>query len=224
MIVQMVDMVRDVRVCLDQNMTTDALLSAGDTETLQIDAIIRSKVIDAVRIVEQQAPVGMLENGHSFVDDGANDQGSVHWGDSNSGWVLLPDDFMRLICFEMSDWARPCFEAITPTDALYKQQRSAVVGVRGSWERPVVALSLRAEGRVLEFYSCKSEEATVTRSEYVPLPHVDKDGGVDLCGRCRSGIVYMAASLVASTYGKTEQAEVLRKLSEEAVFGVRSKE
>lgn len=206
-------MVRDVRVCIDQNMVCDSLVVSTDIETLSLDDIIRSKVLPAVRMVEMTAPVHLLENGHNFVDDDGKANDVIFWGKDCSGSVLLPDDFMRLTVFEMSDWERPVFEALSPSDSAYSLQRSSIVGVRGNWQRPVCAIVTRPEGKVLEFYRCKSEDATVSRAVYLPYPSIDKTGGVDLPERCHDSIVHMCAGLVLATYGKDEMGSTMMELS-----------
>lgn len=213
MIVQLENILQDVRVCIDQNMKSDTLVLDGDIDTLSLNDIIKSKVVDAVRIVEKTAPVHLLENGHTFVYDGENDKSGVYWGKDFAGWVLLPDDFMRLIVFEMDDWERPVSEAITPESKDYQLQRSSIKGVRGNYQRPVCALCFRPEGRVLEFYSCKSDEATVSRAVYIPYPKIDDDGGVDLSEHCYPSIIYMCAGLTLATLGKDNESTNMINLS-----------
>ena len=205
MIYQVDSIVGDVRVCLDQNMVSDALLATGDIDTLSLDEIIRSKVREAVRRVHSEAPFHLLEEGHNFGDN-------LYWGDQCSGWVLLPHDFMRLVVFEMSDWERPVFEAITPADASYALQRSRFKGIRGTAQRPVCAIATRGEGKVLEFYSCKSEEATVSRAVYIPYPEI-ADGGIDICERCYDAVVYTVAGLTLLSCGEVEKATSLFELA-----------
>lgn len=202
--------VRDVRVCLDENMSSGELLSADDVDTLSLEEIVRSKIPEAVERVHREAPPHLLEGGHNFGD-------AVYWGELESGYVMLPDDFMRLIVFEMSDWAQGVYRAISPTDAEYALQRQRVKALRGTSQRPVCAIVLRPEGRVLEFYSCKSEEAYVRRAQYLPYPEVDADGGIDICERCYRSVVYAAASLVLLTVGEYEKSSALAEISKTAL-------
>ena len=46
---------RDVRVCLDQNMTSEQLLQTDDIYTLALDDIVRSKILEAVVRVHTNA-------------------------------------------------------------------------------------------------------------------------------------------------------------------------
>ncbi len=208
MIYQVERIVRDVRVCLDQNNVSDALVAEGDIDTLSLDEIVRSKLIDAVVRVENAAPTYMLEAGHNFGDD------AVYWGDQESGWVLLPEDFMRLIVFEMSDWERAVTTAISDGDPDYERQRQRVKALRGTAQRPVCAIVMRPEGRVLEFYSCKSEDAYIKRAQYLPYPSIDRNGGIDISERCYRSVVYTAAALTLLTLGEADKASALLDISQ----------
>lgn len=200
------EIMRDVRICLDQNKASETLLQEGDIDTLSVDEIIGSKILEAVERVHSVAPVYLLEEGHSFGD-------AVYWEDLESGRVLLPQDFMRLIVFEMSDWERPVYEAIGTTDAEYWLQRQRIKALRGTPQRPVCAIGIRPEGKVLEFYSCKSEEAYVRRAQYMPYPKIDADGGVDISERCYTAVIYTIAGLVLMTYGEADKAAAIAELA-----------
>lgn len=196
----------DVRVCIDQNMTSEALVESGDIDTLALDEIIKSKILEAIQRVHMEAPPYLLENGHNFGD-------AVYWKEMESGWVLLPSDFMRLVVFEMDDWERAVYTAISVDDPDYEKQRSRIKGIRGTAQKPVCVLALRPEGKVLEFYSCNSTDAQVSRAIYIPYPVIDQDGGVDVSERCYNAVVYTAAGLTLMTCGEANQATALSDLA-----------
>lgn len=204
------DIMREVRICLDQNMSSEQLLLTEDVDTLALDEIIRSKILESVTRVHKAAPTFLLEEGHNFGD-------AVYWGKLESGWVLLPDDFMRLIVFEMSDWERPVHTPISATDPAYALQRQPVKALRGTAQKPVCVLTMRPEGKALEFYSCKSTSAYVSKGLYLPYPSIDEDGGIDICARCKRAVVYAAASLTLTTYGDAEKANLLSEISNSAL-------
>lgn len=207
MIYQLDKIMQDVRICLDQNMTSDALLESGDIDTLALDDIIRSKILEAVQRVHMDAPNYLLEGGHNFGD-------AVYWRELESGWVLLPPDFMRLVVFEMDDWEQAVYQAISTDDPEYKKQRSRFKGIRGTAQHPVCAIAIRPEGRVLEFYSCKSKDAQVSRAMYIPYPKIDEDNGVDICERCYNAVVYTAAGLTLLTCGEVEKGNAVSELAQ----------
>lgn len=59
------DVIKDVRVCVEENATTDALESFDDVETLVFGELVRSKVADGVAMTEDVAPLWKLE-GHNI--------------------------------------------------------------------------------------------------------------------------------------------------------------
>ena len=198
---------QDVRICIDQNMTSEALLESGDIDTLALDEIIKSKILEAIQRVHSEAPNYLLEGGHNFGD-------AVYWRELESGWVLLPRDFMRLVVFEMDDWETAVYQAISTDDPDYEKQRSRIKGIRGTSQKPVCAIAIRPEGRVLEFYSCKSTDAQVSRAMYIPYPQIDADGGVDISERCYNAVVYTAAGLTLMTCGETEKGNAVSELAQ----------
>ena len=207
MIFQIDKIMQDVRCCIDQNMESDALIESGDIDTLALDEIIKSKILEAVQRVHMDAPNYLLEGGHNFGD-------AVYWRELESGWVLLPQDFMRLVVFEMDDWEQAVYQAISTDDPEYEKQRSRFKGIRGTAQRPVCAIAIRPEGRVLEFYSCKSEDAHVRRAVYIPYPTIDEDGGVDISERCYNAVIYTIAGLTLLTCGEVEKGNAGSELAQ----------
>ena len=191
-------MAKDVRVAIDQNRSSETLVVNEDIDTLSLEEIIYSKLESAVRLVEMEAPLTMLESGHNFVDDNSKD---FFIGEDGKGFVVLPNDFMRLLCFRMSDWERTVYEAITENDPVYKLQSSKWKGVCGTKEKPVVAIVRRSEGKVLEFYSSDDNKAKVEQAAYLPYPRIDESGGIDISEDCYEASVYRAASLVLASIG-----------------------
>lgn len=202
---------KDVRIALDRNMTSEALAQIGDVDTLAVDQIIMSKIPEAVKRIHSSAPVHLLDGGYNFGD-------AVYWMDLQSGWVLLPEDFMRFVVFQMDDWERAVFHAITPEDDEYVLQSSRFKGIRGTPQKPVCAIVIRPEGRALEFYSCKSAAAMVSRGVYLPYPKVDDNGAIEVCSRCYDAVVYTAAGLTLTTFGDADKSTVLSELAQSALI------
>lgn len=204
-------LVREAKVAIDENVSSEALTVLNDLDTLTLDEIIRSKVEDAARLVEEGAAHYLLDAGKPF---GA----SVEWESQEgygAGKVNLPSDFMRLVTFRMSDWYKPVTEAITEEHPLYMQQTSRYLGVRGNPERPVVAIVHGAAGQVLEFYSCSAGPGVrVSVARYLPIPTI-KDGYIDLCPKLQRAVVYRLASMACAIVGHSELAALLLGTSNE---------
>ena len=188
-------MTKEVRVAIDMNRGDALLLKDEDCDTLTLDELIMSKLEEAVRLTETEAPLRMLESGHDFGEC------DTYIGEDGKGFIILPDDFLRLISFRMSDWRRTIYEAISESDPQYALQSSRFKGICGNPEKPVVAIVRRSEGKVLEFYSCNSDNATVAQATYLPIPRIDRDGGIDVAEDCYRAAVYRAASLALASVG-----------------------
>lgn len=205
------EIAKDVRIAIDQNMSSDTLIGFDDVDTLSLNDIIRSKITDAVKRIHSMAPVYLLDGGNNFGD-------AIYWKELESGWCLLPENFMRLVVFQMDDWERAVYHAISEDDAEYKKQSSRFKGIRGTPQKPVCAIAIRPEGRALEFYSCKSENAMVSRAVYLPYPVIDEDDGIEICERCYQAVVYTIASLVLTTYGNADLSKALSDLAKSALI------
>lgn len=205
------DIAKDVRIALDQNMNSQTLELLGDVDTLAVNDVIKSKVVDAIKRVHGEAPFHLLDGGYNFGDE-------IYWREDGSGWVLLPEDFMRFIVFQMDDWERPVFFPITTDDTEYDKQSSRFKGIKGNPQRPVCVISMRPEGRIMEFYSCKTNDAKVSRAMYIPYPHIDRYDAVAICHRCYDAIVYTIAALTLTAFGDNGKSEVLNELAKSTLI------
>lgn len=205
------EIAKDVRIAIDQNMQSETLVDFGDVDTLSLNDIIKSKIVDAVKRIHSTAPSYLLDGGHNFGD-------AIYWKELESGWCLLPEDFMRLVVFQMDDWERAVYHAISEDDEEYQKQSSRFKGIRGTPQKPVCAIAIRPEGRVLEFYSCKNTDAMVSKAVYLPYPKVDKDNGIQICERCYQAVIYTIASLVLITYGSADQSKALLELAKSTLI------
>lgn len=203
------DIITDVKLALDENESASNVLLA-DTDQLQMDALIRSKIIDAVRYIHQAAPISMVEG---MSPDPLPTPGQVTGGQDGSCTVALPDDFMRLIIFQMDDWKRPVVELIPDTSPLYAMQGSDYIGIRGGVKKPVAVLTTSGGGKKhLEAYS---SEGTVSKLVYIPIPSISgtsPNETISICTQLYQPVIYHCAGLVAMTY-KDELAKDLFEIA-----------
>lgn len=204
------DLKREIRTVLDQNKSSEPLAELGDIDTLSFDEIVGSKIEEAAHIVMLHAPLHLLGSGIPFGD-------GIEWKNAEghgSGSILLPDDFLRLVVFQMSDWSRAVREAITPSDASYSLQSSRFPGVRGCPQKPVVAIVNTGIGLMLEFYSCTGGAGvSIKQASYLPKPQI-LDDKIELSEKIKKAVVYYSSYLVAVTMGDKEQSQQLLQISQ----------
>lgn len=203
------DLMLQVRVALDENSSSVALQELREVDTLTVDELIESKLVPAALVVQRDAPRHLLDAGEPFA-------GELRWESAvgiGRGELTLPEDFLRLVSFRMSDWRRDVTEAIYEDDPRYALQLSAFAGVRGCPEKPVVAIIQTAEGLALEVYSStEGETVRVDRARYLPRPLI-RNQKMRLCPRLREAVVHYAAFLTALTLGNEAQAKGLLEVS-----------
>lgn len=168
MLYHLSEICREVRIALRQNAVSQPLAGIGDIDTLMLDELIASKVEKAARQVLTEAPFSELEEGLPFEAEVVWHRMPAHrWG-----YVLLPDNYLRLICFRMSDWCRAA-TLITQDDPRYRWQQSRFPGICGNPQNPIVVEVTYPVGRVLEFYSCDLDACShVTQARYIPIPRL----------------------------------------------------
>ncbi len=205
------DIKRDVRIIIDQNSNSAQLLEVSDIDTLLIEEIIDSKIEDAAMTIIRDAPDKLLNGGTNFAN-------SIEWESRvgiGAGAILLPSDFLRLVCFQMSDWTHPATDVITESDPRYTLQSSRYPGLRGNPQKPTVAIVMRSEGLTLEFYSCTmGKDVYIKHASYLPIPRVVA-GAIDLPEKLYRPIAYYVASLVAITLGNTDLSASLSTISKD---------
>lgn len=199
------DIIRAVRITIDENGNETAYLNSI-SENMELNDIIRSKILDAVRVVEMSAPSNLLGEGCAFAD-------SIGWtgtkGESD-GYIPLPDDFMRLVSFQMSDWSYPVTgsQVLSDEDSLYAILKSPYRGSFGTPKKPAAVIVKYPIGLVLEFFSSKDgNSAAVKRARYIPIPKFSTDGTtVSICEKCEQSIIYYCAYLTLLSRGDEQSA------------------
>lgn len=201
MICQVNEIVKRVRTAMARGRSPRPLIRCRDPDAVDLDTIIVAKIEQGVERVYRDAPLDKLrETLRDFSAQGVCWHNPVDgtW----SGHVMLPDDFLRLAVFEMSDWVGPVFDAVDCRSPRYRLIASRYSGLRGSPERPVAALTDLPQGRALEFHSCGSDAAYIAGAAYCPLPRIDECGGIDIAAGLVDDTTDRIAALVAATLGE----------------------
>ena len=214
--------ISDVRVAMDENTAITAFTDSDgtviDTDTLEMEEIIKSKIADGVNAVRKAAPLSMLD----LTRKASGEDWPVTWLDEDKciGEVEVPDDYLRLVMFKMSDWTHAATTPIAADTALYHQQFSEWKGVRGNPSRPNIAIAAdTATGKdVLQFFSCDSTEAT---AEMVYIKRctgrAGSSGSYEIEEPIYRAVVLKIASLVAATYANSDLAQLLNQMAQEAL-------
>lgn len=113
-----------------------------------LNILISAILNEATKRVLLNAPLSVVDPVKSDQENG------IEEGDK-TGFIPLPDNFLRFVSLKMNDWKRETNELVKTTDHRYKLQRNKYT--RGGTAKPVAVISKRTVGglqkRVIEYYS-----------------------------------------------------------------------
>lgn len=197
------EIIESVKICIDEIGINDAEFETGQ-DNMEMETIIRSKIIDALRFINGNADWSLVEPDtvlHSQSPDVSIDENLV-------GIVRLPQDFMRLCYARFSSW--PLYlsseQLIYWNDAEYATLFDPYA--TGTWERPKMAMTLHPV-RTLQMYKAKSKDDAVEIGILTePSVTTGDDGGetIRVCPKLLQSLIYYISGLTLLTY-KDEHAD-----------------
>lgn len=130
--------------------------------------------------------------------------------------MQLPDNFMRLITLQMSDWERPIQTLVNEDSAEYRKQTNRFL--RGTNTKPVGALVHQNGIPFLELYSCTSNVEQLMYGQYVPEPTKYTQSGtgnpyVKICETLRDPCLNQITANVLRSIGRAQEAALYDRLA-----------
>lgn len=191
------ELVRKVRITIDEIALNDAEFS-GIQDNSEMEAIIREKILEAVRYVHEKAAPEYLEAGTVLTEGNG---GEMTVDERLVGRLPLPDNLLRVCYARFLSWPLRVTEYILLGDKEYAMLQDPYT--TGTWERPKVAMLPRASKWELELYSARTAD---DRWEVglITLPKIEKgnDGEelIQISERLLPSLVYYLSGLTLLTY------------------------
>lgn len=189
------ELVEEVRITLDENASQSQYLNLNK-DNLELDEIIRRKLLEAARDITESSPVNKLEPEVMETEVTTNEYG---------GYLTIPEDFLRLVSLKMKGWKRSVTVVADEGSDIDLMQRNPFV--KGHNIKPMCVFSHNDSGnRVLEYFG-KSNE--VEKALYMPIPTIEPNENSDIIKisrLLRKDIVRRAAGLVLLSRGEVEFA------------------
>lgn len=176
-----------VRVRIDE-VSSDfkTLVDVGVEENNPTDTMIGGLLDEAALEVLQTAPVIRLPM--------ASASGStIEYYASNSkiGTIVLPANFLRMVCLQMSDWEQPLYDIQVAGSVVAARQKNKYL--RGGASKPVAVLEKRPTGYTLTYFSTNAVPHAISRLDYVPALKAESVTGrqnIDaLCWICAAKVL-----------------------------------
>lgn len=204
------ELVEEVRITIDENREEYSYFH-NSSDNMELNEIIRTKLLDAIRFILESCPVSLLspiaitlpENGHIKNDDG-------------TGAIILPEDFLRLVSFQLSTWNRAVVNVAEEGSNTYLIQRNRYT--RGTPIKPICVFSHNDKGkRTMEYFTAgKDHEGNVNHSIrgalYIPTPSIvnntEQGDSVYIPRLLRFAIINYCAGLTETSRGNPEAGQV----------------
>lgn len=184
----------------------DTNSSLLDEDTIKIDEYIKSCIGDALSLI-------ILNSGIKGINPKKNTETKPSKNDDGSGYIILPDDFVKLLAFRMDGWKRTVSVAF-PLDS-EEAKRQANIYTRGGENKPVCILSYSQEGKkTLEYYSvADGKEHTVSLFVYEASYNSETGVNIESSDPLFYALCYMTASLVYSIFENPNTAKEMQTIA-----------
>lgn len=185
------ELINLVKTKIDEVSPPDGKVVLSGTRDKPLDILADSFLDECAREVLMKAPLTRLRTKSSELFPVERENGS--------GYVLLPDDFVRLAEFRMKGWERPVNEVVTAGSDEAKKQYNKFLCGAGC--KPVCILVNRGSLLALEYYSVKAPHI-VESFEYVSRT-VAEEMPVDI----QPVVSWFCAAKILAVTGKADGAK-----------------
>ena len=179
-------------------------LSSEPNITNHLDLLINAHLDECVKDVILSAPISVL-----FPTADTTTTGTVNT-DAKTGYVVLPNNFLRLSSFKMTEWLKDIDTPITPKDPKYKKQSNEFL--RGGISKPVAVLTWKNVGsvmkRVLEYYSV---ETAHTIEKLLYIPETIAEDFIAVNPNLVDSLAWMTASKIMQITGQADAAKLAQE-------------
>lgn len=189
-----------VKVCIDEIGLDDAeFVDSQDNE--EMDKIIASKILDALRFVNGNADLSML-GPDTVIDSATAETGTITAVSNGTLYrydVTLPDNFLRLVSAKLASWKRKVGEAMEMTDPAYAKM--SYPQTTGTPERPYAAMD--RNDHLLQLFSGLANNESV-KVDIITEPAIQEDDDnveyITVSDKLKEALIYYAAGLTLLTY------------------------
>ncbi len=190
------ELVNTVRRKIDEVAAADTPLQAVTiADENSMDTIIESLLDESAREILLKAPIHRLEV------TSATPSAQKNSSDPTTGYIQVPDDFLRLVSLRMSDWQRPVVQLAVQGDAIAMRQYNR--HIRGGVAKPVGIAGRNSEGVIVEYFSTLADQHSVSEFLYikeVPAQDIKDSQMID-------ALTWICAGKVLSVLGNLTQAQ-----------------
>lgn len=213
------DIIEFVKARLDElSNNDDASLVAASTAVEDLEKIVDSCVLPAVRKIHLDAPNLLLKSGLSLSTAYSSMSTTAITGTNyyKVNITLKTNiNFLRLVTLKMSEWARPIQTLFGEDGAEYRKQGNKFL--MGTPNRPAGFLLHEAGGEgLIELYSVSSSSPTLQSGMYISEPEKVAGSAGDyvyVVGTLKASCLNQITADVLRCIGRHQEAEVYDRLA-----------
>lgn len=192
------DIKKRVRLTLDEVLSNESENFEGEDDT-QLDNVISSKAVEALRFVHGNAESSLLESAE--YTDSFESLDMVERGGKSFTPVrlYLGGKFLRLVKVECSEWSRSVTSHLSFDDVEYSKQKNYLT--IATPERPLVFLGRHLDsvgedeqGYCVELYSVRNPQDATYRVGYLNEPELNDK--LKACDKLVDAFIYYLSGLV----------------------------
>ena len=203
------NVVKEVRVILDENKVSPSLDGVGELDTLSTDEVIESCIDKALRIVMMHADTELFDSGttlerNKYKPAKQQDNGVIY------GIVELPDDYIRMLSAKLYGWDYALGYAHPRGSDMYYVQHGHSKSLLATHDRPVAVVT--PDGKHVELFPVHSmSEESLEHFIYLSSPSTAE--GYVISDKLYPGVIYVCASLVATSFGDMTSATAFENIA-----------
>ena len=202
------ELIKKVRITMDENSSSSRLAEIKDIDSLQLDDLIRESIVAGVKYIHAKADVTEL------TDDVTNDASSSPVKEERIGtekyiqYIDCPSDFHVLSSIKMSKWKKPIRILSILNNVTEDMELCPYYGIGSDKESPAVYLTERNSKRVFMACSCDEEGSVLETFRYLPLPSI-KEGNIKIIKGREDDCAYSIAYNVFMSLGDASMASAM---------------
>lgn len=181
-----------VKTKVDELSAPDDDVATDMADNRPVNDFIGELLDECAREVVANAPAWRLS--------GFASQPEIHPNNDGSGYVVLPEGFLRLLEFKMKEWKRPVNQVAAAGSPVAVKQGN--LHLRGGICKPVCVWGQVSDARVLHYYSVQKKHDV---EKFIYMSQVAaEDVDVDL----QDVLTWWCASRVLQIVGKSAEAQL----------------
>ena len=201
------ELIKKVRITMDENSSSSRLAEIKDIDSLQLDDLIRESIIAGVKYIHSNADVTELTDDVTEDASTSSVEEKMIGSEKYIQYIDCPSDFHVLSSIKMSRWKKPVRILSVLNNVNEDMELCPYYGIGSDQQSPAVYLTERNGKRVFMACSCE-EESTLETFRYLPLPSI-KEGNIQIIKGREDDCAYAIAYNVFMSLGDTSMASAM---------------